>query len=119
VEIDRYVLGRLITAGGDYDILQAVDGQEGLEIARRQRPDLIFLDLNLPRMDGSTVASELLRDPVTRDIPVFMVTAERLSESDFERLLPLSKGIILKERLSETKKIDIDLRAHCVSVNLV
>lgn len=111
IEIDRYLLSRLITAGGDYDIIQAKDGQEGLDAARRERPDLIFLDLNLPRVDGYTVASELRRDPATRDIPIFAVTAESLSTSDHERLQTLTSGVILKEHLSEAHRVRIDLTA--------
>ena len=109
IEIDRYLLSHLITASGDYDIIQAEDGQAGLQVARRERPDLIFLDVNLPLMDGYAVASELGRDPVTRGIPIFAVTAEKLSQPDYDRLCSLTRGVILKENLSEAQRVTIDL----------
>jgi CheY-like chemotaxis protein len=111
VEIDRYLLSHLITAGGDYDIIQAEDGQAGLEVAKRERPDVIFLDVNLPRMDGFAVATELQAEPSTRDIPVFAVTAEKLDETNFQRLNQLTRGVILKERLSEAQRVHIRLSA--------
>jgi signal transduction histidine kinase/CheY-like chemotaxis protein len=108
IEIDRYLLSHLITASGDYDIIQAADGQAGLQAARKERPDLIFLDVNLPLMDGFAVASELAGDPATRDIPIFAVTAEKLSEPDYDRLRSLTRGIILKENLSQAQRVNID-----------
>jgi CheY-like chemotaxis protein len=111
IEIDRYLLSHLITASGDYDIIQAEDGQAGLQAARKERPDLIFLDVNLPLMDGFAVASELARNPATRDIPIFAVTAEKLSEPDYNRLRSLTRGIILKENLSDAQRVNIDLTA--------
>jgi CheY-like chemotaxis protein len=118
IEIDRYLLSHLITAGGDYDIIQAEDGQAGLNVARREHPDLIFLDVNLPLMDGFAVALELGRDPATSDIPIIAVTAEKLSQPDYERLRSLTRGIILKENLSEAQRVNIDLTAP-VQVTLV
>jgi two-component system cell cycle response regulator DivK len=109
IEIDRYLLSRLITAGGDYDIIQAPDGQAGLNAARRECPDLIFLDVNLPLMDGYTVAEELHQDPATRDIPIFAVTAQKLNNSEIDRLLTLTRGVLLKENLSEAQRVMIDL----------
>ncbi len=61
--------------GGDYALLQAADGGKGLELAREHRPDLIFLDVNMPVMDGFAVCSALKADPVTREIAVVMLTA--------------------------------------------
>jgi CheY-like chemotaxis protein len=116
MEIDRYLLTKLITAAGDFDIIQAADGPGGLLAARRERPDLIFLDVNLPGKDGYAVAQELRADPDTRDIPIFAVTAEKLSEEDYQRLLSLTRGVILKERLSEAQRLAIDLTAGAVTL---
>lgn len=111
VEIDRYLLSKLVTAAGDFDIIQAADGPGGLLAARRERPDLIFLDLNLPGKDGFAVAEELRADPDTRDIPIFAVTAEKLNPEDAQRLLSLTRGVILKEQLSDAQRLSIDLTA--------
>ncbi len=51
-------------------VAKTVSGEEGLTVARTLRPDLILLDLNMPRMDGWEVLRLLKEDEVTRDIPV-------------------------------------------------
>lgn len=60
-----------------YDILQAEDGHEGMEIARRDRPDLILLDVMMPGINGFEVCRRLKADTATQGIPVIMVTALR------------------------------------------
>ena len=59
----------------DYEVHEAVDGVEALEKARALKPDLILLDLRLPRMDGYQVCQRLKGDPATAQIPVIMETA--------------------------------------------
>jgi signal transduction histidine kinase len=59
-----------------YRILVAGDGQQGLELARRHRPSIIITDWMMPRMDGLALTAELRRDPLTRDIPIVMLTAK-------------------------------------------
>ena len=61
--------------GGNEALLQAGDGGEGLQLAREHHPDLVFLDVNMPVMDGFAVCFELKSDPTTKDIPVIMLTA--------------------------------------------
>src|SRR5689334_14773408 len=61
-----------------YEVTIAADGRSGLEAARRLRPDLIVLDLGLPRLDGLEVARALRQ---TSDVPIVMLTA-RVDESD-------------------------------------
>ena len=58
------------------DTLPAKDGAEAFEIAKEKGPDLIILDLMLPKMDGFTVFKELRLDSRTKDIPVIMLTAK-------------------------------------------
>jgi CheY-like chemotaxis protein len=67
-------------------LLEARDGEEGLAVARTALPDLILLDMSLPRMDGATVVALLRMDPTTRDIPVVALTAHAM-KGDRERLL--------------------------------
>lgn len=60
-----------------YEILQAEDGHEGIEMARRDQPDLILLDVMMPGINGFTVCRQLKADDATRGIPIIMVTALR------------------------------------------
>ena len=57
------------------DVLEAADGLSGLEAARRERPDVILLDVMMPGLDGWRVAEELLEDPATSAIPIVFLTA--------------------------------------------
>jgi two-component system, cell cycle response regulator len=59
----------------NHQIIEAHDGVEGIEVARREKPDLILLDIHMPRMDGYEVARHLQRDPECRRIPIVAVTA--------------------------------------------
>lgn len=69
---------RLEAAG--YDILCAYDGQEGLNKAKKEKPDLIILDLMLPKMDGYKVCGLLKNDARYSKIPIIMFTARALDE---------------------------------------
>jgi DNA-binding response OmpR family regulator len=61
--------------GGDYQLLQAADGGKGLELAREHRPDIVFLDVNMPVMDGVSVCQAIKSDPATANVTVIMLTA--------------------------------------------
>ena len=62
-------------------ILTAENGRQALEIARNERPDLVYMDLNMPEMDGATCCAALKADPELRSIPVILVTTASMSES--------------------------------------
>lgn len=72
-----------------FDVLEASDGEQGLDMAREHTPDLIVLDLMLPRMDGYKVCRALKFDERYRRIPVFILSA-RSGETD--RRLALDLG---------------------------
>jgi two-component system, OmpR family, phosphate regulon response regulator PhoB len=59
----------------DFDLLHATDGQEALDIARERRPELVLLDVNMPRLDGFEVCRHLKTEPETAGIKVIMLTA--------------------------------------------
>jgi DNA-binding response OmpR family regulator len=57
------------------EVLEAADGPSGLDVARREHPDVVLLDVMMPGLDGWRVAEELLEDPETRGIPIVFLTA--------------------------------------------
>ncbi|MEK7952669.1 response regulator transcription factor [Luteolibacter soli] len=69
-----------------YNVLKAHDGITGTEVAIRERPDLVILDLMLPGKDGYGVFKELRRDSRSRDIPVIMLTARAQTEDRIQGL---------------------------------
>jgi CheY-like chemotaxis protein len=82
--------------------LNARDGEEGIQIARSERPDLILCDMQLPAMDGHEVCRQLKGDPVLRSIPLVALTAYAMV-GDREKMLAegfdgyLSKPINLEQ----------------------
>ncbi|MCL7453459.1 MAG: response regulator transcription factor [Anaerolineae bacterium] len=70
----------------NYEVLIARDGQQALDKARREQPDLIILDLMLPRLDGLEVCRALRRE---RDVPIIMLTAR---DSEVDRVVGLELG---------------------------
>lgn len=84
-EMNRDMLSRRLIRRG-FEILMAVDGQEGVEKAREKRPDLILMDMSLPVMDGWTATRLLKDDPSTASIPVIGLTAHAMA-GDREKCL--------------------------------
>jgi two-component system cell cycle response regulator DivK len=86
----------------DYAVIQAGDGVRGVETAVAERPDLILMDLSLPKMDGWTAAQAIKSNPDIRHIPVIALTAHAM-EGDRNRALAagcddyLTKPINLSE----------------------
>ena len=68
------MMARMILSKANYDILVAKDGQQGVETAARERPDLVLLDVVMPRMNGFEACAALKAQPETQAIPVIMVT---------------------------------------------
>jgi CheY-like chemotaxis protein len=61
--------------GGEWEVTLADDGEEALALARQERPDVILLDVMMPKLDGFTVCQRLKADPSTRNIHVIFLTA--------------------------------------------
>lgn len=80
---NRHIYETILRHHG-YVVLTAADGQDGLEMAVREVPDLILLDISLPRLSGWEIASQLLANDDTRSIVLVALTAHAYSE-DRER----------------------------------
>lgn len=75
---DEPSITRLVAAaltGRGFEVITASDGPEALDKAHFEKPDLIVLDIMMPRMDGREVRKRLAKDPVTKDIPVVFLSA--------------------------------------------
>jgi len=82
VDDEPYILNILdfsLDAEG-YSVLQAADGDEALRVAAEQSPDLIIMDIMMPRLDGFETCRRLKEDVHTRDIPVVLLTARNSRE---------------------------------------
>ena len=74
-----YMLKMRLELLGDFEVLAAEDGEKGCEIALRERPDIILMDLEMPVVDGWEAARRLKGDPQTHDIPVIALSAHALA----------------------------------------
>lgn len=70
----------------NYDVFTASDGAEGLEKVKRDKPDLILLDVMMPEVDGFQLFKMIRRDPLTAKIPIIMLTARGAMKDTFEAL---------------------------------
>jgi len=59
----------------NFEVLIAADGEEALGIIRKEKPDLILLDIMMPKINGLDVLAEIKKDPTLKEIPVIMLTA--------------------------------------------
>ncbi|MCX6784430.1 MAG: response regulator [Candidatus Komeilibacteria bacterium] len=72
----------------DFTVLAAADGEKGLSMAKKQQPDLIVLDLILPKKDGFAVLADLKKDPTTQKIPV-LILSNLSQRAEVDRCLAL------------------------------
>ncbi len=80
-EFNRKIVRRLL-ARTRYRLLEAEDGETGLALARAERPDLVLMDVQLPKMSGFDVTRALRADPATAGVPIIVVTSFALSGDD-------------------------------------
>jgi CheY-like chemotaxis protein len=105
-EVSRYLLRQLLPES--CSVIEANTGARGIESARSNSPEIIFLDLNMPEMTGFEVLRQLKGDPATRFIPIVIVTSQRLTEQDRQLLIPQTVAIISKETLARAESIRVD-----------
>jgi len=107
---------RKILRSAGYEVLEALTAEEGIEIARHQSPDLIFLDIVLPGMNGFAALRTMRKDPLTWQIPIIMISgneqateqfyADRIGADDFMKK-PFSRHEVFA-RIEQL--LDADLR---------
>lgn len=82
----RRLIRRILQSQGDFEIFEAVDGREAIELVNRERPDIVILDLMMPEVDGFAVLEALRSKPETANIPVIVATAKELTVGEKSRL---------------------------------
>ena len=80
-EDNRTILRDLLSNAG-FEVLEAVNGIEGVEAAARELPDLILMDIQMPEMDGYEATRRIKAEPTTAAIPIIAVTSYALSGDD-------------------------------------
>jgi len=97
-----YLLERFLSTRKDIEILSALQGGIGIDLARQHRPALILLDLNLPDMNGEQVLRALKADPATADLRVVAVTGEIMAEREKTlKALGVMEALVKPYKLSE------------------
>jgi len=77
-EMNRDMLSRRLIRSG-YEVVLAVDGEEGVALAASGRPDVVLMDMSLPVLDGWEATRRLKADPATRETPVIALTAHAMA----------------------------------------
>ncbi|MGA0564509.1 response regulator [Ancylobacter sp. VNQ12] len=84
-EMNRDMLSRRLTRNG-FEVVVAVNGQEGVDLASAERPDLILMDMSLPVLDGWEATRRVKADPATAKIPVIALTAHAMAQDRDEAM---------------------------------
>ncbi len=84
-EMNRDMLSRRLEKRA-FSVIMAVDGQQGVDMARSEKPDLVLMDMSLPVMDGWAATQAIKSDPATATIPVIALTAHAMA-GDREKAL--------------------------------
>ncbi|HEU4369649.1 MAG TPA: response regulator [Methylomirabilota bacterium] len=94
-EYNRKIVRQLLSRTS-YRLREAPDGEAALGMVREERPDLILMDVQLPRMSGLDVTRALRTDPATADVPIIVVTSFALSGDDQRALAAGASAYIAK-----------------------
>jgi threonine synthase len=105
----RRLVRRILQSQGNYELFEAKDGKSALAMIKKERPNLIILDLMMPDIDGFSVMDELQATEETRDIPIIVITAKELTSAEKNRLKGhiqtlMQKGDFLSDDLLDEVK---------------
>lgn len=92
----RRLIRRILQSQGDFEIYEATNGREAIELVSKELPDLVILDLMMPEVDGFAVLDELRSKPETANIPVIVATAKELTVDEKSRLRGQIQSLMLK-----------------------
>lgn len=100
------LLQRILQVRGKYKIFHAADGEAGLTLIQQKRPDLVLLDLMLPKMDGFSVLDRMKDDGGLKHIPVVVITAKSLTRYDRDRLAGRVQTLLRKGNFTDDDLLD-------------
>jgi threonine synthase len=100
------LLRRIIQARANYQIFEARNGRDGLDLIRRERPDLVLLDLMMPEVDGFTVLGQMKEEQAIADIPVIVITAKELTSQERRRLSGHVESLLQKGSYTDLEMLD-------------
>jgi two-component system cell cycle response regulator DivK len=103
VDMNRELMVQLLE--DNYEVIEAVNGLEGVEAAKRERPELILMDLSLPVMNGWEATRRLKADPELKSIPVIALTAHAM-KGDRETALAVGCDDYLVKPLDEDELME-------------
>jgi threonine synthase len=103
---DARLIRRLLETTGRYNVHEAYDGEGGLKKIQELKPDLVVLDLMLPDMPGEELLEKVKADPVTRDVPVVVLTAKDIRSQEREQLLGKIISLFEKANLDRQALVD-------------
>jgi threonine synthase len=92
----RRLIRRILQSQGDFEIFEATNGREAIDLANLEHPDLIILDLMMPEVDGFAALDELRSKPQTANIPVIVATAKELTVDEKSRLQGQIQSLMMK-----------------------
>jgi two-component system alkaline phosphatase synthesis response regulator PhoP len=98
---------RMSLESASYKVMDAGDGKEGIEKAKKEKPDLIVMDLMMPQMDGFEACKRLKADPEVKNIPILVLTAigQQFSDTKYAK----DMGLKLESEDFITKPVDTDV----------
>jgi len=94
--MDNYQLVRFVLERAGYETFLAVNGRDGIDAARYQKPDLILMDLGMPEMDGWEATERIKADSETKSIPLIAITAHTLPRDRFRAVQAGCDGFVTK-----------------------
>jgi len=89
-------LARSLLQIGKYSVLEAIDAENGIQLAREHHPDLILMDIQLPGMDGLTATLKIKNDPAVKDITVVALTSYAMEGDEKKAMNAGCAGYIAK-----------------------
>lgn len=101
--IDLVLVRDLLKVSG-YEVIEAIDGEQSVELARKYKPDLILMDIMMPKMDGYAACNAIKMDKTTKKIPIVMLTS---MDYDVDRVLAGNADGYLDKPVTRQTLLDV------------